>query len=42
MFCTVYINNILIYSNILEEHWEYVNLILNALTAVSLHLDINK
>ena len=42
VFCTAYINDILIYSNILKEHWEHVNLVLNTLTAAGLHLDINK
>ena len=42
VFCTAYIDNILIYSNTLKEHWEHINLILNTLTAADLHLDINK
>ena len=42
VFCTAYIDDILIYSNTLEEHWEHVNLVLDALTAAGLHLDINK
>ena len=42
VFCTAYIDDILIYSNTLKEHWEHVNLVLNALTAAGLHLDINK
>ena len=42
VFCTAYIDDILIYSNTLEEHQEHVNLVLDALTATGLHLDINK
>ena len=42
VFCTAYIDDILIYSNTLKEHQEHVNLILNALTAAGLHLDIDK
>jgi len=42
VFCTAYINNILVYSNNLAEHKKYVNFILQALRKASLQLNINK
>ena len=42
IFCTAYINNILIYSNNLTEYWKHINLILKALRGASLQLNINK
>ena len=42
IFCTVYINNILVYSNTWEDHQKYVCLVLEACTEAGLQLDINK
>ena len=42
VFCTAYINNILIYSNNLAKYWKYINLVLKALYRFGLQLDINK
>ena len=42
IFCTAYINNILIYSNNLTEHQKHIDLVLEALRGASLQLDINK
>jgi len=42
IFCTAYINNILVYSNSIAEHQKYVKLVLQALHKASLQLDINK
>jgi hypothetical protein len=42
VFCTAYIDDILIYSNTLEEHREHVRTILQALQKAGLHLDIRK
>ena len=36
VFCTAYINNILIYNDTLEEHRDYINLVLEALSAARL------
>jgi len=36
VFCTAYINNILIYSNNLAEYWKHVKLILQALRGAGL------
>jgi len=41
-FCIVYINNILMYSNIKKEHKNYVNKILVKLNKANLYLNINK
>jgi len=41
-FCIVYINNILVYSNIEEKYKNYVNKILVKLDKASLYLNINK
>jgi len=41
-FCIAYINNILIYNNIKEEHKNYINKILVKLNEANLHLNINK
>ena len=42
IFCTIYINNILIYSNNLTKYQKHINFILEALYRASLQLDINK
>ena len=42
IFCTAYIDNILIYSDNLTEYQKYINLVLKALCGASLQLDINK
>jgi len=42
VFCTAYINNILVYSNSIAKHQKYVKLILQALHRAGLQLDINK
>src|SRR6266700_4819817 len=42
VFYITYINNILVYSNNLAEHWKYINLILDALKGAGLQLNINK
>ena len=42
IFCTAYINNILVYSNNLTEYRKYVNFILKALKGAGLQVDINK
>ena len=42
MFCIVYIDDILIYSNNLTKHQKHVYLILQAIKNTSLHLNINK
>ena len=36
VFCTAYIDDILIYSNNLTEHWKHVNLVLEALYGAGL------
>ena len=41
-FCTAYLNDILIYNEILEEHQAYVKKVLEALSKVSLHLKPEK
>jgi len=41
-FCIIYINNILVYSNIEKNYKNYVNKILTKLYKTSLYLDINK
>ena len=42
IFCTAYINNILVYSNNIAKHQKYVNLVLEALKGASLQLNIDK
>jgi len=42
VFCTAYINNILVYSNNLAKHKKHVDFILEALRGASLQLDIDK
>ena len=42
IFCTAYINNILIYSNNLTKHRKHIKLVLKALYKASLQLDVNK
>ena len=42
IFCTAYIDNILIYSNNLTEHRKHIKLVLEALCGASLQLDIDK
>ena len=42
MFCTAYIDDILIYSNNLTKHQKHVRLILQAMRNAGLHLNINK
>ena len=41
-FCTAYLNDILIYSETLEEHQAYVKKALEALSKVGLHLKLEK
>ena len=42
VFCTTYINDILIYSDILKEHRQHVQQILQKLQRAELQLDIDK
>jgi hypothetical protein len=42
VFCTAYLNNILIYSENLHEHKEHVRSVLNALKEARLQLDVDK
>jgi len=42
VFCTAYIDNILVYSNNLEDHWKHVQAILQALQEAGLQLDVDK
>ena len=42
LFCTAYIDDILIYSNNLKEHKKYINIVLSALQAAGLQVDITK
>ena len=42
LFCTAYLDNILIYSATLEEHWEHVQRVFEALSRVGLHLKLEK
>jgi hypothetical protein len=41
-FCTVYLDNILIYSDTFEEYQEYVNLVLDTFEKASLYLKPEK
>ena len=41
-FCTAYLDDILIYSTMLEEHQEYIRRIFKALSRVGLHLKPEK
>ena len=42
IFCTAYINNILVYSNNLVKYQKYINFVLEALKGAGLQLDIDK
>jgi len=42
VFCTAYINDILVYSNNLAKYKKHVNLVLKALYGARLQLDIDK
>ena len=42
VFCTAYIDNILVYSNNLAEYKKHVDLVLEALRGARLQLDIDK
>lgn len=42
IFCTAYIDDILIYSNSLKEHKKHVKMVLEALRKAGLQVDINK
>jgi len=42
IFCTAYINDILVYSNSIAEHQKHVKLVLQALHGASLQLDVDK
>ena len=42
IFCTVYINNILIYSDNLTEHQKHIKFVLEALCGAGLQLNIDK
>ena len=42
VFCTVYINDILVYSNSIAKHQKHVKFVLQALHRASLQLNINK
>jgi len=42
IFCTAYINNILVYSNSMAKHQKHVKLILQALCGAGLQLNVNK
>ena len=42
VFCTAYIDDILIYSNSKKEHWEHVRSVLEALRETGLQADIKK
>ena len=41
-FCSVYLDNILIYSNTLEEYKQYITQVLERLQAAGLQVDIHK
>jgi hypothetical protein len=42
IFCTAYLNDILIYSETLYEYKEHVRSVLNALKEAGLQLDVDK
>src|SRR4030095_13147003 len=42
VFCTAYIDNILIYSDNLTEHQKHIKLILQIMRNISLQLNVNK
>jgi hypothetical protein len=42
IFCTAYLNNILIYSETLYKYKKHVRSVLNALREARLQLDVNK
>jgi hypothetical protein len=42
LFCTVYIDDILVYSNTLAEHKRHVRLVLKAIEEASLQLNVDK
>ena len=42
MFCTAYLDDILVYSNSMAEHISHVRKVLDKLLEVGLFLDINK
>jgi hypothetical protein len=42
IFIIAYLDNILIYSNNLQDHWSYVLKVLEALSEASLHLKLEK
>ena len=42
VFCTAYIDDILIYSDNLAKYCKYIKLVLEALYKASLQLDVNK
>lgn len=42
IFCTAYIDDVLVYSNTLKEHRKHVNIVLQALRDAGLYLDIKK
>ena len=42
IFCTAYIDNILVYSNNLTEYQKHINLVLKTLKGAGLQLNINK
>jgi hypothetical protein len=42
LFCTAYLNNILIYSDTFEEYQEYVNWVLEVFEKAGLYLKLEK
>lgn len=42
IFCTAYIDNILIYSDYLEDHHQHVRAVMQALNDASMHIDMKK
>jgi hypothetical protein len=42
IFCTVYLDNIIIYSDIKEKHELYIRKVLQKLISVGLQIDIKK
>lgn len=42
LFCTAYIDDILIYSDNLTKHWNHVQLVLKAMETAGLQLDVDK